>query len=62
MTQAADLEDDGQIVFDDLLVDSRREPDAIGWTPQGNLVTANEGDYDLDADFVGGRGFTIFST
>lgn len=62
VTHAADLENDGQIAFDDLLVNSRREPDAIGWTPEGNLVTANEGDYDLDVDFVGGRGFTIFST
>jgi DNA-binding beta-propeller fold protein YncE len=61
VTHAADLDDDKQIVFDDMLVDARREPDAIGWTPNGNLVTANEGDYDLDVDFVGGRGFTIFS-
>jgi DNA-binding beta-propeller fold protein YncE len=61
VTHAADLEDDDIIRFDDLLIDSRREPDAIGWTPDGFLVTANEGDYDLDVDFVGGRGFTIFS-
>ena len=61
VTHLADLEDDDQILFDDLLEDSRREPDAIGWTPRGNLVVANEGDYDLDVDFVGGRGFTIFS-
>jgi DNA-binding beta-propeller fold protein YncE len=61
VTHAADLEDDGIIAFDDLLVDARREPDAIHWTPGGRLITANEGDYDLDADFVGGRGFTIFS-
>ena len=61
VTHAADLEEDGVIAFDDLLVDSRREPDAIHWTPEGNLITANEGDYDLDVDFVGGRGFTMFS-
>jgi hypothetical protein len=61
VTHAADLEADGVIEFNDLLVASRREPDAIHWTPEGNLVTANEGDYDLDADFVGGRGFTMFS-
>jgi hypothetical protein len=42
-------------------VDSRREPDAIHWTAQGNLAVANEGDYDLDVEFVGGRSFTIFS-
>jgi DNA-binding beta-propeller fold protein YncE len=61
VTHLADLEDDGQIIFDDLLTDSRREPDAIHWTPTGLLVTADEGDYNLDTDFVGGRGFTIFS-
>lgn len=61
VTHAADLEDDGAINFDDLLMDARREPDAIHWAPGGLLVTANEGDYDLDADFVGGRGFTIFA-
>jgi hypothetical protein len=61
VTHPADLEDDGMIVFDDLLVNSRREPDAIHWAPGGLLVTANEGDYDLDADFVGGRSFTIFA-
>lgn len=62
VTHAADLEEDGTIAFDDLLSNSRREPDAIHWTPSGYLITANEGDYDLDADFVGGRGFTMFSS
>lgn len=60
----ADLEDDGQIIFDDLLTNARREPDAIAWTPGGKLVTANEGDYDVDltaGTFTGGRNFTIFS-
>ena len=64
VTHAADLEDDDQIRFDDLLLNARREPDAIAWTPAGNLITANEGDYDLDlaeGEFVGGRNFTIFS-
>ena len=64
-THLADTEDDGQIIFDDLLTNARREPDAIGWTAGGNLVTANEGDYDFDLDdgeFVGGRDFTIFSS
>jgi DNA-binding beta-propeller fold protein YncE len=61
VSHIADLKDDGQIRFRDLLVDSRREPDAIHWTPDGNLAVANEGDYDLDVDFVGGRGFTIFT-
>jgi len=65
VTHAADLEDDDQIIFDDLLLNARREPDAIAWTPAGNLITANEGDYDLDlneGEFVGGRNFTIFSS
>lgn len=64
VTHAADLESDGRIIFDDLLLNARREPDAIVWSPAGNLITANEGDYDLDlaeGEFVGGRGFTIFS-
>jgi hypothetical protein len=64
VTHAADLESDGFAIFDDLLVNARREPDAIAWTPGGNLITANEGDYDLDlaeGEFVGGRNFTIFS-
>jgi len=60
VTHDADLQDDDVISFTDLLVGARREPDAIGWTTDGFLVTANEGDYDLDVDFVGGRGFTIF--
>jgi DNA-binding beta-propeller fold protein YncE len=60
----ADLEDDGQIVFDDNLRQARREPDAIVWTRGNNLMTANEGDYDLDlapGEFVGGRNFSIFT-
>lgn len=61
VTHAADLDDDDdEIIFEDVLEDARREPDAIHWTPEGNLVVANEGDYDLDVDLVGGRGFTIF--
>jgi hypothetical protein len=47
-THLADLQRDNTISFTDLLVHARLEPDAIGWTTQGNLVTANEGDYDLD--------------
>lgn len=61
VTHHADLTNDGVISFTQLLSNSRREPDAIHWTPEGNLVVANEGDYNLDADFVGGRSFTIFS-
>jgi DNA-binding beta-propeller fold protein YncE len=57
----ADLQDDGRIKFSDLLRDSRREPDSIHWTPDGNLAIANEGDYDLDVEFVGGRSFTILT-
>jgi DNA-binding beta-propeller fold protein YncE len=63
-THAADLTDNGAIAFTDTLTNSRRQPDGIAWTPRGNLITANEGDYDLDlpdGGFVGGRNFTIFS-
>ena len=63
-THPADLADDGEISFTDTLSDARREPDAIAWTPQGDLVIANEGDYDVDLgpdEYVGGRGFTVFS-
>ena len=31
------------ISFTDTLVNARREPDGIAWTPKGRLVTANEG-------------------
>jgi DNA-binding beta-propeller fold protein YncE len=64
VTHAADTKDDGKIAFTDTITNSRREPDGIAWTPGGNLITANEGDYDLDlqdGQFTGGRGFTIFS-
>jgi hypothetical protein len=65
-THAADLKEDGVIAFEDTLTDARREPDAIVWTLGGRLVTANEGDYDLDLDadagqFSGGRDFTVYS-
>jgi hypothetical protein len=61
----ADTVEDGDIRLVDQLVNARREPDAIAWTPGGYLVTANEGDYDLDlapGEFVGGRDFTVFSS
>ncbi|HEX8834403.1 MAG TPA: hypothetical protein VF719_09395 [Abditibacteriaceae bacterium] len=64
VTHAADTKDDGKVAFTDQIVNSRREPDAIAWTPGGNLITANEGDYDADLNdgqFTGGRGFTVFS-
>ena len=51
----ADTADDGVIAFDDPLT-APREPDAVQWTPDGNLVTADEGDLT-----GGGRGFTVFS-
>jgi len=63
-THAADTVADGDIHLVNQLVDARREPDAIAWTPGGRLVTANEGDYNVDlgeGEFVGGRDFTIFS-
>lgn len=62
-THAADLTDNGTISFTETLTDARREPDGIAWTPLGRLVTANEGDYDIDlaeSEFVGGRNFTVF--
>jgi DNA-binding beta-propeller fold protein YncE len=63
-THAADTVEDNDIRFVDQIVHARREPDAIAWTPGGRLITANEGDYDLDLDageFAGGRDFTVFS-
>lgn len=54
----ADTADDGTIAFDDPLT-APREPDAIQWTPDGNLLTADEGD--LAAEPSGGRGWTVFS-
>lgn len=63
-THLADLQNDGVVAFDDILLNARREPDAVAWTPRGNLITANEGDYSVDlaaGEFVGGRNFTIFS-
>ncbi len=51
----ADLFDDGVVDFsEDLVVP--REPDAVQWTADGNLVTADEGDL-----LGGGRGWTVFS-
>lgn len=66
VSHKADLNADGKMELKDDLKNARREPDAIAWTPQGNLLTANEGDYSEDVDkddntFVGGRGFTVFS-
>jgi DNA-binding beta-propeller fold protein YncE len=63
-THAADLKDNKTIAFTDTLTKAKRQPDGIAWTPRGNLITANEGDYDLnlpDGSFVGGRNFSIFS-
>jgi hypothetical protein len=63
-THAADTAEDLDIAFVNRLVNARREPDAIAWILEGRLITANEGDYDLDladGEFVGGRDFTVFS-
>jgi DNA-binding beta-propeller fold protein YncE len=63
-THLADLDDDDVVRFNDILCKARLEPDAIAWTPGGALITANEGDYDLDlaeGEFTGGRNWTIFS-
>ncbi|RYG74366.1 hypothetical protein EON80_02470 [bacterium] len=51
---AADLTKDDEIKFTETLK-ARREPDALGWTPGGNIMTANEGDYDLDEKESGER-------
>jgi DNA-binding beta-propeller fold protein YncE len=66
VSHPADLQKDGKIELSNNLTNARREPDGIAWTPQGNLITANEGDYTLDLnkknnEFAGGRNFTIFS-
>lgn len=54
-THAADLTDDGVISFTETLT-AAREADAISWTPNGRLITANEG------DLTGGsRDFTLFA-
>lgn len=60
----ADLTEDGEIVIAEEF-EGRREPDAIAFTPDGqHLITANEGDTDLesfgDNIYSGGRGWTIF--
>ena len=63
-THLADLKNDRRISFVDTLLNARLEPDAIAWTLQGQLVTANEGDYNLDlprGSFSGGRNFTVFN-
>lgn len=52
----ADTVDDGLISFTDP-ISEEREPDAIAWTPAGNLLTANEGDW-----LGGSRDFSIFSS
>ena len=54
--QSADLTDDDQVSFTESLT-AVREPDGIAWTPEGNIVTANEG----DTDDMGSRNITIFS-
>ena len=54
----ADTADDETVSFDDRL-QAPREPDAVQWTRDGNLVTADEGD--LAAEPSGGRGWTVFS-
>ncbi|WP_336027985.1 hypothetical protein [Geodermatophilus sp. FMUSA9-8] len=58
VSQQADTADDGTVAFDDALT-APREPDAVQWTPGGNLLTADEGD--LAAEPSGGRGWTVFS-
>lgn len=62
-THLADLTDDATVSFTETLLQARREPDAVHWTPGGRLYTANEGDYGVDlapGQFSGGRNFTLF--
>ncbi|SDF13702.1 hypothetical protein SAMN05660485_02647 [Blastococcus fimeti] len=54
----ADTSDDGVVRFEDDLV-APREPDAVQWSRDGNLVTADEGD--LAEEPSGGRGWTVLS-
>jgi hypothetical protein len=56
-THDADKLNDRNVAFTTNSLTEEREPDAIGWTPDGNLVTANEGD-----NVGGSRDFTIFET
>lgn len=58
---SADLKKDDKIDFSDVLR-ARREPDSLAWTPGGHIITANEGDYDLDENVerAGGRNITLF--
>lgn len=54
--EGVDATEDGIISLTETITDVPREPDAIAWTADGRLVTANEGDLD-----GGSRGFTIFT-
>jgi DNA-binding beta-propeller fold protein YncE len=54
----ADLTDDDVVSFTEHLT-APREPDGIQWTNDGNLITANEGDYAETP--AGGRGWTVFA-
>ncbi|SFT43395.1 hypothetical protein SAMN05660657_00756 [Geodermatophilus amargosae] len=55
----ADTADDDVVAFDDPLT-VPREPDAVQWTRDGHLGTADEGD--LAPEPSGGRGWTVLST
>jgi DNA-binding beta-propeller fold protein YncE len=57
VNQLADLTNNGVVSFTQSHT-ANREPDAIAWTPNGNIVIANEGDLTSKA---GGRNITIFS-
>lgn len=50
-----DLTDDGRVSLTESAADVPREPDAVAWLDNDQLVTANEGDLD-----GGGRGVTVF--
>jgi DNA-binding beta-propeller fold protein YncE len=56
VTHRADIRNNANAQFTDMITDSPRIPDGIGWTLFGHLVTANEGEGNL----TGGRGVSVF--
>ncbi len=51
-----DTDEEGALTFASSLTGVAREPDAVKWLNDGQIVTANEGDYQ-----GGSRGFTVFN-
>ncbi|WP_424932321.1 esterase-like activity of phytase family protein [Amaricoccus macauensis] len=55
--EGIDIAEDDALDFTGSLSGVKREPDAVKWLSTGQIVIANEGDYE-----GGSRGFTIFNT